>query len=337
MSTPVALSGLRFADLSARLGSPTRAKVALRWMYDHGAPDALPATVPGVSRIAWDRLRQDVRMPSWQLRGQRTAADGTVKLAVAFGDAAVETVLIPGPHRSTVCLSSQAGCTRNCAFCATATLGFTRNLSAAEIVAQYLLAQRHAPPGKPARNVVFMGMGEPLDNLGPVMEAVELLVQPPFPSLSPAHVTVSTSGVVPALRRFLAESPACLALSLNATTDEVRERVMPHNALWPIRVLLDTVREHAQGREVFVEYVLFDGVNDTDADADRLPGLLEGIGARINLIPFNGHERSGLSPPSNERVVAFQKRVAASGLRCLVRWPRGRDIDAACGQLAMKS
>jgi 23S rRNA (adenine2503-C2)-methyltransferase len=276
-------------------------------------------------------------MPGWRLLREQSAPDGTVKLALDFGEASVETVLIPGPHRSTVCVSSQAGCTRKCAFCATATLGFTRNLSAGEIVAQYLLAQRRAPAGKPARNVVFMGMGGPLDNLGPVMEAVELLVQAPYPSLSPAHVTVSTSGVVPAMRRFLKESPACLALSLNATTDEVRERVMPHNALWPIATLLDTLREHAVGREVFVEYVLFDGVNDTDADADRLPQLLEGIGARINVIPFNGHERSGLRAPSNERVTAFQKRVASSGLRCLVRWPRGREIDAACGQLAMKS
>jgi 23S rRNA (adenine2503-C2)-methyltransferase len=112
---------------------------------------------------------------------------------------------------------------------------------------------------------------------------------------------------------------------------------MPHNRLWPIATLLDTLREHASGRAVFVEYVLFEGLNDTEADAERLPALLAGIGARINVIPFNGHERSGFRPPPDERVVAFQQRVAASGIRCLVRWPRGREIDAACGQLAMKA
>jgi 23S rRNA (adenine2503-C2)-methyltransferase len=149
-------------------------------------------------------------------------------------------------------------------------------------------------------------------------------------------VTVSTSGVVPALRRFLKESPACLALSLNATTDEVRTKVMPHNQLWPIAELLETVRVGCKGREVFVEYVLFEGLNDTPEDAARLPGLLEGIGARVNVIPFNGHEGSGFRPPPDDRVVAFQKQVMASGLRCMVRWPRGRDIDAACGQLANK-
>jgi 23S rRNA (adenine2503-C2)-methyltransferase len=336
MSATVPLSGLPFADLSRRLGSSTRAKAALRWMYAHGEPGALPARVEGVAHEAWSQLRREVQMPSWSQLAERRSPDGTTKLALDFGGAAVETVLIPGPHRSTVCLSSQAGCTRKCAFCATAALGFKRNLSAGEIAAQYMLAQRLAPPGKPARNVVFMGMGEPFDNLDAVLQAVELLVQAPYPALSAAHVTVSTSGVVPAMRRFLRESPACLALSLNATTDEVRERVMPHNALWPIQVLLDTLREHATGREVFVEYVLFEGLNDTDADADRLPVLLEGIGARVNVIPFNGHESSGFRPPSDERVVAFQKRIAASGLRCLVRWPRGREIDAACGQLAMK-
>ncbi len=331
-----ALTGLSFAELARRLGSETRAKAALRWLYEEGLPKALPAQVKGVAKKSWEKLLAECRLPEWELLAERASSDGTTKLAVSFAGARVESVLIPGPQRSTVCLSSQAGCTRKCVFCATAKLGFTRNLSAAEIVAQYLLAQHRAPEGRPARNIVFMGMGEPFDNIDAVFEAVRLLTQVPYPALSPAHITVSTSGVVPGIRRFFKECPALLALSLNATTDEVRERVMPHNRLWPIEPLLNTVREHAGEREVFVEYVLFAGINDTPEDAERLPKLLTGIRARVNLIPFNGHEASGFKPPTDAEVVSFQKRVGASGLRTLVRWPRGREIDAACGQLAMK-
>lgn len=336
MSTPTAFTALSFLELSRRLGSETRAKAALKWLYKDGLPEALPERVPGVAHREWARLRVDHPVPKWRLLAERQSEDGTTKLAVELDGAKVETVLIPGPQRSTVCVSSQAGCTRKCAFCATAKLGFTRNLSAGEIIAQYVLAQRLAPAGRPARNVVFMGMGEPMDNLDAVLQAVELLTQAPYPALSPAHVTVSTAGVVPQMRRFLKASKASLALSLNATTDEIREQVMPHNALWPIAKLMETLREHASDRDTFVEYVLFAGLNDTPADAERLGTLLAGIPARINLIPFNGNEGSGFTPPSNAHVMAFQKAVAASGIRTLVRWPKGREIAAACGQLANK-
>ena len=332
--TPASFTGLSYAELSRGLGSATRAKAALKWLYRDGLPERLPERVPGVAHQAWSRLRLLHPIPSWRLLAERKSEDGTTKLAVDFDGAKVETVLIPGPQRSTVCVSSQAGCTRNCAFCATAKLGFLRNLTAGEIVAQYVLAQRLAPAGRAARNVVFMGMGEPLDNLEHVLAAVELLTQAPYPALSPAHVTVSTAGVVPQMRRFLRASKASLALSLNATTDAVREKLMPHNALWPIAKLLETLREHAQDRETFIEYVLFHGVNDSPEDAARLGELLRGVPARINVIPFNGNEGSGFVPPSDEQVVAFQKTVAASGIRTLVRWPRGREIAAACGQLA---
>jgi 23S rRNA (adenine2503-C2)-methyltransferase len=182
-----------------------------------------------------------------------------------------------------------------------------------------------------------MGMGEPMDNLDAVLEAVRLLTQRPVPGLSPNHITVSTAGVVPAIRRFLSESDACLALSLNATTDAQREELMPHNRLWPIAELMKTLREHGGERDIFIEYVLFDGKNDSDADADRLVALLEGVRSRVNVIPFNGHPVSDLRPPSDVRAVEFQKRVSGAGLRCMVRWPRGRDIDAACGQLALRT
>lgn len=322
-------------DLARLLGSPARARALARWLWRTELPQEVPRAVPVVARRAWDAARPRLELPQWRIVSERRSADGTIKLAIDFAGALVETVLIPGPRRSTVCVSSQAGCTRSCTFCATATLGFGRQLRADEIVAQYLLASRLAPPDKPARNVVFMGMGEPLDNADAVLDAVAALTRTPAPSLSPAHVTVSTSGVVPGMKRLLQESGARLALSLNATTDDVRQRLMPHGRIWPIGALLDTLREHAGGRMVFVEYVLLHGINDGTDDAERLAGLLEDIPARVNLIPFNAFPSTSFRPPATAAVAAFQKRLASAGLRCVVRAPRGRDIDGACGQLAL--
>jgi 23S rRNA (adenine2503-C2)-methyltransferase len=216
-------------------------------------------------------------------------------------------------------------------FCATAVMPYTRSLSAAEMLVQFLVARAGAAAETPVRNVVFMGMGEPMDNLDQVLAAVDRLTQQPAPRLAAAHVTVSTSGIVPGMRRFLAESRALLALSLNATTDEQRAELMPQARRWPIAELLDVLR--AAGRPVFVEYVLFDGVNDRDEDARRLPALLDGVLAHVNLIPHNPVHGSPLRPPPVERVRRFQRLVQAGGLRCLVRWPRGGDVAAACGQL----
>ncbi len=333
------LTGLALDELAVRLGSRTRALAARRWLFEAGAPATeLPARIPRVSEAAWSALRAEVGMPAFAVSARRRAPDGTVKYAVAFSGATVETVLIPGKGRSTVCVSSQAGCTQSCRFCATATLGFVRSLSAGEIVLQYLLARAEAPDDAPARNVVFMGMGEPMDNLDAVLRAVRVLTEEGFPALSPSHVTVSTSGVLPGLKRFLAESKAQLALSLNATTDAQRERLMPQNRSWPIARLLGALREDQErgsGRRYFIEYVLWDGVNDSDGDAERLVGLLSGLRAHVNLIPHNPFEASPLRAPSEARVLAFQDRVHRGGLRCLVRWPRGQEIGAACGQLAL--
>jgi 23S rRNA (adenine2503-C2)-methyltransferase len=332
-------TGLALDELASRLGSRTRALAARKWLFtSKPVPAALPARIPGVTASAWEALRERAPLPSWAITDRRRAPDGTTKIAVDLAGAVVETVLIPGPGRSTVCVSSQAGCTRHCRFCATATLGFSRHLDAGEIVLQYLLARLDAPPEAPARNVVFMGMGEPLDNLDAVLAAVERLTDEAAPRLSPRNVTVSTSGVVPGMRRFLRESAAQLALSLNATSDALRERLMPHNRVWPIAALLDVLREdHARGsgRRYFVEYVLWEGVNDSAADAARLAGLLEGLPAHVNLIPHNTFAGDSLQPPAAPGVRAFQRQVQSAGLRCLVRWPRGQDIAAACGQLAL--
>jgi 23S rRNA (adenine2503-C2)-methyltransferase len=332
-------TGLALDALANRLGSRTRAMAARKWLYAaRPVPTSLPERIPHVTTEAWAAVRATAPMPAWRLADRAAAADGTTKFVLDLSGAAVETVLIPGPGRSTVCVSSQAGCTRHCQFCATATLAFARSLAAGEIVLQYLVATAEAPPRAPARNVVFMGMGEPMDNLDAVLAAVNRLTDAAAPRLSPNNVTVSTSGVVPGMERFLRECPAQIALSLNATTDAERERLMPHNKVWPIAALLDTLHaDHARGssRRYFIEYVLWEGVNDTDADAARLVALLTGLPAHVNLIPHNEFAGNRLRPPSPSRVLAFQRLVRAAGVRCLVRWPRGQEIAAACGQLAL--
>ena len=287
------------------------------------------------------RARLDAALPPALAEVTRVVTDDgdTTKFLWRLdGGARVETVLMHYDDRSTVCVSSQAGCTRRCVFCATQTLGFRRHLTADEMVAQFLVARAEADADAPARNVVFMGMGEPMDNLDEVLRAVRVLTQAPAPQLRAQSVTVSTSGVLPGMRRFLRECPASLALSLNATTDETRARLMPHTRTWPIDQLLGLLRADAPRnprRLHFIEYVLFDGVNDSDADADRLVRLLDGVPARINLIPHNPVFGSDLRAPSPARLLAFQARVVAQDRVCLVRWPRGREIAAACGQLVL--
>ena len=296
-----ALTGLTFAELTDLLGSRTRALAARKWLFEvRPLPQALPAPGRGRRRGALERaLRERAPLPAWEPAGRREDPDGTTKLALRLGAATVETVLIPADGRSTVCVSSQAGCTRHCRFCATATLGFQRQLSAGEIVLQYAIARAEAPPDRPARNVVFMGMGEPFDNLDEVLRAVDVLTGEAAPGLGSQHVTVSTSGVLPEMKRFLKSSRAQLALSLNATTDEQRERLMPHNRTWPIASLLGALREDAaagSGRRYFVEYVLWRDVNDTDDDARRLAALLADLPAHVNLIPHNAFEGNPLRP-----------------------------------------
>lgn len=330
---------LTVADWEPRLGSATRA-LAMRRALMAGPIDALKAKVPGVSESVLGPLRATLRLPVSRVVSTREAEDGTTKWAMEFGDGqSAETVLIPSRTRATVCVSSQSGCTRSCAFCATATIGFRRNLTAGEIVRQYLLAREAATrAGMDASNVVFMGMGEPLDNLDAVLAAVRSLTDV-FPGLSPRRVTVSTSGVVPRMKRFLAESRASLALSLNATTDEVRTRVMPHNKTWPLASIVGALREASAERRLrfFVEYVQLAGVNDTPDDARRLAELLRGLDCHVNVIPHNPFPGSPFAAPSREETLRFHDQVKAQGLAGIIRWPRGRDVAGACGQLALRT
>ena len=326
-------------DLSSLLGSDARA-LALRRLLIEKPLAALPSKVPGVAEAVLAPLRGFLILPQARVSSTLQAEDGTTKWAVNFGDGqSAETVLIPSRTRGTICVSSQSGCTRACAFCATATMGFRRNLSAGEIVYQYLIAREAAvEAGLEASNVVFMGMGEPLDNLDAVLAAVRSLTDV-FPGLSPRRVTVSTSGVAPRMSRFLRESRASLALSLNASDDLTRTRIMPHNQTWPLASIMNVLREasEARPRRFFVEYVQLPGVNDSPADASRIATLLRGLDCHVNVIPHNPFPGSPFRAPEREETLRFHAHVKAQGLTGIIRWPRGRDVSGACGQLALRS
>jgi 23S rRNA (adenine2503-C2)-methyltransferase len=265
----------------------------------------------------------------------RRGGEGTAKFALAYPDGAVvEAVAMPMEGHTTLCLSSQAGCAVGCVFCVTGILGAGRNLSGGEIFGQYrVIMRREGLVGTPV-NVVFMGMGEPLLNLPGVTRAVELLSE----TVSPRRVTVSTSGIVPGLAKLAAlERRPKLAVSLNATTQEQRERLMPIAARWPLEDLLAALRAFPleRGRRITFEYVMLAGINDSLDDARRLPRLLRGIPCKVNLIPLNPDERylAELAAPDEATISAFAGVLAAAHMNVTVRWSKGRDVAAACGQL----
>jgi 23S rRNA (adenine2503-C2)-methyltransferase len=226
-----------------------------------------------------------------------------------------------------------------CTFCATGFMGFTRNLTTSEIIEQVCLMRDVLEGPRKITNIVFMGMGEPLLNLPAVSEAIRILVHPKAFAFAPRRVTVSTVGVVSKIRELLRLAPLNLAVSLHATTDRVRDQLVPLNRKFPLAAILDHLRELdevSKQRPVFFEYTLIAGVNDSLDDARRLPGLLRGIPAKLNLIPMNPHEKSPYRAPSDEAVDAFLRIVAGSGMRVTLRRSRGDDIGAACGQLALR-
>jgi 23S rRNA (adenine2503-C2)-methyltransferase len=273
----------------------------------------------------------------------QTSRDGTRKYLLKLQDGQkIESVFIPEERRETLCISTQVGCPMDCQFCLTALMGFTRNLTAGEIVGQILLILKELEERRKTQfvasrsvNVVLMGMGEPLLNFENVTKALSLMSDPQGLGISSHRITLSTVGLVPKIL-MLAEAPVVpnLAISLSATTDEVRDRLMPINRKYPIRVLLDACARFPLGvrQRITFEYVLIDGVNDTDADARRLVKLLGQLRSKVNLLPLNlGKE--GLRPSNAERVSRFQELLSSRGLSATIRRPRGADIFAACGQL----
>jgi 23S rRNA (adenine2503-C2)-methyltransferase len=249
----------------------------------------------------------------------------------------IEAVLIPEERRDTFCISTQVGCAIGCLFCVTGKLPIRRNLSAGEMIGQVLALQCDRKNSSRQLNLVIMGMGEPLRNYANVMKAIRLMTDERGMDISSRHITLSTSGVVPGIER-LATEPVIpnLAISLNATTDEVRDLLIPINRKWNITRLLQACREFplVQQRRITFEYVLIEGMNDTPEDAHRLARLLHGLRNKVNLIPLNADPLLSLKSPTEECILAFQKILIRHHIAARIRRPRGRDISAACGQLA---
>jgi 23S rRNA (adenine2503-C2)-methyltransferase len=317
---------------------PYRADQIAGWLYRRGVDDFEKMTDLGAALRA--RLGRSWETRALEIAGLDRSRDGTVKAILRARDGAeIESVLIPEEERTTLCVSTQVGCSMACSFCATGSLGFRRNLTTAEIVDQICRMRAVEEADRGITNIVFMGMGEPLLNLSAVMEAVRILVHPKAFAMAPRRVTVSTVGVVPKIEALLTGVPVNLAVSLHATTDEVRDRLVPMNRRFPLATLLGRLRELesvTRRRPIFFEYVLIAGVNDSAEDARRLTPLLAGIPSKLNLIPMNPHADSSFRPPSEDVIDRFLRIVAGAGLRVTLRRPRGEDIDAACGQLALR-
>lgn len=331
-----ALSGL-VEELGEK---PYRATQIFRWLHQRGVRDF--AEMTDLKKGFREALAARYVLSSLTLVQVERSRDGTRKYAfkTARGDT-IEAVFIPDASaegRNTLCISSQVGCAIDCKFCLTASLGLIRNLTFGEIVEQITRVKedlRDDPRQPGVGNVVLMGMGEPLQNYGPVVEALNTLSSELSHQISARRITVSTSGLAPRIVRLGRDTSVNLAVSLNATTDDIRSRIMPINRRYNIASLLEACRAFplANRRRITFEYVLLAGVNDRDEDAHRLGRLLRGIRSKINLIPFNEHPFSPFARPSEERVESFQRIVQRAGYSVFVRTPRGDDISAACGQL----
>ncbi len=319
-------------------GEPAfRGRQLFKWLHQHCAQSY--AEMTNLSKAFREKLSRQHPMEPVRIVEEQLAADGTRKFRFGLRDGRqVEGVFMPEKERSTFCVSTQVGCAMGCSFCATAGMGLLRSLSAGEIVGQLEAVIRHlgAKEGKRVvSNVVFMGMGEPLANLEAVVAAVDILLHPQGQGLSRRHVTVSTVGLVRAIEQFVARAPVKLAVSLNATTDEQRSRLMPVNRKYPIAELIRCCRNLplAYNDRVTFEYVLLAGVNDQLQDAHRLVKLLSGFRAKVNLIPYNGHPDSPYQRPAEAQVLAFQEVLVTHQITAFVRRSRGEELRAACGQL----
>ena len=315
---------------------PFRARQVMRWIYGRGVLDFQEMT--DVSLRLRKKLGQIASLAIPPAVHVGESADGTRKWLVNVGAGqAVETVHIPEPNRSTLCISSQAGCAMDCPFCATGHSGFNRNLKAAEILGQVLLANRALGSPSAITNVVFMGMGEPLANYSEVVPVAKLLTDDHGLGLSRRRVTISTVGLVPQIRRLAAECNVALAVSLHAPTDALRDELVPINRRHPIAELLQACWRYAEGlasRQITFEYVMLAGVNDSLDDAARLAGLLRDRPAKVNLIPFNSFPGAAFECSKPEVIDRFCTHLRSRGVVATIRRTRGDDIDAACGQLA---
>jgi 23S rRNA (adenine2503-C2)-methyltransferase len=324
----------------AQAEKPFRARQLLRWMHQLGQSDF--SQMSDLSKALREKLEQSACVAAPQIVGDEVTADGTRKWLVKVDGAnSVESVFIPETGRATLCVSSQAGCILDCSFCATGKQGFNRNLTTAEIIGQLWMANRllgvERRTDRVISNVVFMGMGEPMLNLDNVIPALRLMLDDNAYGLSRRRVTVSTSGVVPGMDRLRDECPVALAVSLHAPNDELRNDLVPVNRKYPLRELIAACNrylEKAPRDFITFEYVMLEGVNDTEAHAREAAALASRVRCKYNLIPFNPFGESQYTRSSPERIRRFADILQRAGLTVTTRKTRGDDIAAACGQLA---
>ena len=345
----VNLLGLSQAALEAEitaLGLPKfRAGQLWRWVWRHGLTNF--AEMSDLGKPVREQLTELFSADRPAVSRRLQSVDGTIKWLLRFADGnEAEAVYIPDKERGTLCISSQVGCTLTCSFCHTGTQKLVRNLTVDEICGQVLLAMDELgdwPAGKPDRrltNIVLMGMGEPLFNYENVAEAMRIIMSGEGVALSKRRITLSTSGVVPEIKRCGEELGVNLAISLHAVRDKLRDELVPINRKYPLAALIDACRNYpglSNARRITWEYVMLDRVNDSDEDCRALLSLIKGIPSKLNLIPFNSWPGSPYICSSDERIEAFAKRVLKAGYASPVRTPRGRDILAACGQLKSAS
>ena len=324
-------------DLAVELGaSRYRGRQLATWIYRKNIVDPDAMTDLAKEFRAALAARASLTVPD--LERVTPSQDGSRKLVFRLHDGArISAVLMPDEDRMTLCLSTQVGCGYACAFCLTGTMGLERNLTSGEIVGQLMVANRLLEGEGRVTHLVFMGMGEPLANYVPLVTSLRILTDTKLGTgYSPRRITVSTVGMVKGIERLAREDlKVNLAISLHAADDETRERLMPVNRSWNLDALMTAVRQYplAPRQRVFFEYVLLDGVNDSLEDAARLARLLRGVRAKVNLIPFNDWEGAGFSRPPIARILAFQSLLIDAGITTTVRWSKGEDIGAACGQL----
>lgn len=321
---------------------PFRVDQIIKWMYQQLETDFSAMT--NLSKGLREKLQEvaEVRLP--EIRDDQLSADGTRKWVIQLDEKnAVETVYIPESSRGTLCISSQVGCALDCSFCSTARQGFNRNLTVGEIMVQIWLAKKllgETQKDRIVTNIVFMGMGEPLANYDAVVKAMRLMLDDNGFGFSRRKITLSTSGIVPAIYRLKEEGlDVCLAVSLHATNDGLRDQLVPINRKYPIEELLTACRVYVQDKprmKVTVEYVMLQGVNDHPEDAQALAKLLEGVPSKINLIPFHPFPDAGYQTSTQDRIDGFHQILSDRGYTTILRRTRGKDIDAACGQLVGK-
>ena len=328
-----------FAELGEK---PFRADQLVKWIYHFGEDNFDNMT--NINKKLREKLKAVAEIKAPEVAVEQRSADGTIKWAMQVGEQQVETVYIPEADRATLCVSSQVGCALACTFCSTAQQGFNRNLTVSEIIGQVWRASKiignFGVTGiRPITNVVMMGMGEPLLNVANVVPAMEIMLDDFAYGLSKRRVTLSTSGVVPALDMLRDKIDVALAISLHAPNDELRDEIMPINKKYNIKMLMDSVHRYlevsnANHGKVTIEYVLLDHVNDGTEHAHQLAQVLKNTPCKINLIPWNPFPEAPYGKSSNSRVDRFQKTLMEYGFTVIVRKTRGDDIDAACGQLA---